>query len=72
MDDLLSHDVAVKASLSLCSELNDAILERKEGIVLSNADILAGHDLSAALADDYIAGEGFLTVIHLYSEVFRL
>lgn len=42
-------------------ELNDTVDKRKEGVVLTHANILAGVVGSTALANDDVAGDALLT-----------
>ena len=46
-------------------ELNLALDEREEGVVLATTDVLAGVDMGAVLADENLAGLHGLTVITL-------
>src|ERR1035437_4197212 len=71
-DYLFPHDIAIEANFSLCAELNNAFFESKEGIVLADTNIATGHDDGAALADDYLADAGLLSVVYFHPKVFWL
>ena len=46
-------------------EFDDAVDEGVEGVILAHADVLAGVVDGAALADDDVAGDAFLTAKNL-------
>ena len=71
-DYLFPRYIAIEANFSLCAELNNAFFESKEGIVLADTDIATWQNDSTALADDYLADAGLLTVVYLHPKVFRL
>ena len=48
--------------LEALGELDLTLDEREEGVVLATADVLAGVDVSAVLADENLAGLHGLTV----------
>src|SRR5690606_41808960 len=50
---------------------SDTVLEREQGVVLADADVVAGVVLGAALADDDVAGEHELAAVALHAEAFR-
>ena len=70
MHNFLSRDGVVEVDLALGAEFDDAFLEGVEGVVGADADVLAGHDVRAALAHDDGADERHRPVIDLYSQVF--
>ena len=51
---------------------DDAVGEGEEGIVFADADVVAGVELGAALADENVAGEHGLAVGTLDAEEFCL
>ena len=53
-------------------ESNDAVLESEERPVTSDADILAGVELAAALADDDVTRDDRFTTEVLYAEPLRV
>lgn len=67
VDDLLAGDGIVEVDLALCAKLDDAFFEGEKGMVLANTDVLAGHDISTALAYDDRADESHCSVIYFYS-----
>ena len=58
--------------LVLALELDLAVDERKQGVILADTDIVAGMDSGAALSDNDIAGNDGLTVSLLYAKTLRL
>lgn len=44
----------------------------EEGVILADADVLAGHYFRSALADDNLSHTDFLAVRALNAEVFRI
>ena len=46
----------VHATLHAASELEGAVAQREQGIVLAATDVLAGMELGAALTNDDVAG----------------
>ena len=55
---------------ALDGELDGAILQREQGMVLATADILAGVELGTALANEDVAGEDELTAVALDAKTF--
>ena len=53
-------------------EFNHAVFESEERIVSADADVVAGVDLRAALANDDTARKHRLPVLTLYAEAFRV
>src|SRR5688572_32169478 len=53
-------------------ELDGAVLEREDRVVLAEADVEAGVELRAALADDDPAGGDELPAEHLHAPVLRV
>ncbi len=72
MHDVFSEDAVVETSLALCGEADNAILESKEGIVLTNTDVLAWEAGCATLTEDDLSGKGLLTVVELDPKVFGI
>ena len=52
-------------------ETDDAVDQRKEGVILATTDVGAGMDLGASLPDENIAGENELTVRTLRAKPLR-
>ena len=63
---------AVETGFHLAGEFDDAISERKKGVVLADTDILADDYAGAALADDDHARLGFLAVSNLNAQKLRI
>jgi hypothetical protein len=63
--ELLSNDVVIETCLALGSERNYAVLESKEGIVLTNPDVLAWESICAALAENDLANSDLLAMVDL-------
>jgi hypothetical protein len=49
-------------------EADSAVHEGEDGVVAAETDVLAGHELRAALADDDIAGDNRLAAEHFNAE----
>lgn len=69
MDDLLSLHRVVEMHLSLRAELDDAVLERKKGVILAHADISAWNDVSTALSHDDRPDLSHFAVVYFDSEI---
>ena len=67
--DLVDADLFLILAYSL--ETDDAVLQRKEGVILATTDIDTGMDLGAPLSDENIARENKLTVRALGTEPLR-
>ena len=72
VDDLTGDLRAVVADLALVAELHRSGLQCEEGVVLADADVVACHDLSAALTDDDRTCFCRLSITDLHAEEFRL
>src|SRR5690606_3661413 len=62
------HDRDIGASARLGGELHLAVDQRKERVVLADADVLARAHLGAALADQDVAGQHDLAAVALDAE----
>ena len=65
----INADLLVRLALTL--ELDDAVNLGVQGIVIADADIVAGMDYSAALANQNVAGEYELTIGALNAQTLR-
>src|SRR5688500_2252206 len=63
------HELAAELAVS---EGDTAVGKRKEGVVLADADVVAGVPARAALAHDNIAGAGRLAAEQFHAEAFAL
>jgi len=70
MHNLLAIDVVIETNFALRGELDAAVLEGEEGIVLATADILAWKHGCATLAEDNLTYGDILTMINLNTKVF--
>lgn len=64
---LLNSDKLLGAAFE---EVDDALLESKQGVIAAGADTVACHDFTALLADDDLACLDNLASIFLDSEAF--
>ena len=67
---LLGLGAAIPGALD--GELDDAIREREQGVILAAADIFARVEFGAALANDDVAGENELTAVALDAKTLGL
>ena len=67
-----AHGSSVKPPVALVAELDTAVRERKERVVVADADIGPREDARTALAHDDCAAPGALSGEELYAEIFRL
>ncbi len=51
VDDLLCDGPVVEVDLALGGHRDDAVLQGKKGVITAHADVLAGEDVCATLAD---------------------
>ena len=72
VNDATGDATPVKIGLALGTEMHGACGLCVEGMVYTDADILACHDGSTALAYDYLANADRLTVCALNAEVLRI
>ena len=66
------HHAHVAAVAALLLELHDAIGGGEQRVVHTDAHVLAGVVLGAALAHDDVACDGLLTAVQLHTESFRV
>src|SRR5690349_14818963 len=59
-------------AVTVRGEFHDAVRERKECVVLAQADVLARIELGAALTDQNVARENLLTTEALHTEALRV
>ncbi len=59
----------VETGLHRAAEFDDAIGERKEGMILAHAHILAGNNACTALAYDHHAGFRLAAVCDFYTQI---
>ena len=71
-DKLVGVNADLLLVLGLALELDLAVNQSEEGVVLADTDIVAGMDGSTALSDNDIAGNNGLTVSLLYAKTLRL
>ncbi len=71
-DKLVGVNADLLLVLGLALELDLAVNQSEEGVVLANTDIVAGMDGSTALSDNDIARNNGLTVSLLYAKTLRL
>ena len=69
---LLSVNGALTAILALALETDGAVNQSEQGVVTADADIDAGMDVSASLANQNVAGQNELTVSALHAQALRL
>lgn len=72
MRNLLTDRSSVKPLVAFVAELDMAVRERKERVVVADADVLSGENSRAALAHDDRAASGALSGGEFYAEVFWL
>ena len=71
-DELRSDDLDGLLIATAPGEFHDAIGEREERVVFAHADVRAGVELGAALAQDDIAGKDTLTAEFLHTQALAL
>ena len=69
---LLSVDGALTAVLALALELDGTVNQSKQGVVAADADVDAGMDVGASLANQDVAGQNKLTVGTLHAQALGL
>ncbi len=69
IDQLLGHNVTIKAGLSRGAKCDLAFTCCKEGVIRAHCNVLTCFDLRASLADDDLTGLNSLTISSLYAEV---
>ena len=71
---LLLHSVdgALAAILALALELDGTVNQSEQGVILADAHVDAGMDVSASLADQDVACQDVLTVGTLHAQTLRL
>jgi hypothetical protein len=69
VDNILANDVIVVTGLALGTELDNAFLESKEGIVLSNTDISAREVVCATLSEDDLTNADLLAMVRFDPKV---
>ena len=69
---LLSVNGALTAILALALKTDGAVYQSEQGVILANANIDTGMDVSASLANQDIAGQNELTVSALDTQALRL
>ena len=69
---LLGVHGALPAILALTLELDGTVNQSKQGVVLTNANVDTGMDVSASLANQNIAGQNELTVGTLHAQALSL
>ena len=70
MHNLLSYNIVIETSLSLCAELDLAFFESKKGKIFADADILAWKNISTALAEYDLPDAYILAMIDLHTQIF--
>ena len=69
---LLSVHGALPAVLALALELDGAVNQSEQGIILTNANVDTGMDMGASLANQNVASQNELTVSALYTQTLGL
>ena len=69
---LLGVHGALPAILTLALELDMTVDQSEQGVVSADADIDAGMDMRASLANQDVAGQNELTVSALHAQSLRL
>jgi len=65
-----TNRLTVVVRLASRAEMDDAVDQREEGVILTDADVLTGHDSRTALADDDLTGAYLLSVTTLNAKIF--
>ena len=60
----------VRAVVGLLTELNDAVFQRKQRVILAHAYVFTGVMLGASLANDDVSSDATLAAINLDAEPF--
>jgi hypothetical protein len=63
---------AVEVTLALRRKFDETCNLGEKGVILTDADVAAGHDLRAALADDDFPDADRTTIAAFDAEVFRI
>mgnify|MGYP005605567777 CR=1 FL=1 len=69
---LLSVNGALTAILALALELDGTVNQSEQGVIAADADIDAGMDVGASLANQDVAGQNELTVSTLHAQALSL
>ena len=69
---LLSVNGALTAILALALELDGTVNQSEQGVIAADADIDAGMDVGASLANQDVAGQNELTVGTLHAQSLGL
>ncbi len=70
--DLSGDRAAIEVRLAGASEFNLTGSKCKQGVIATDADVLACHNSSAALSNDDLADTDFLTIATLNAEILRI